>query len=91
MLDKLPKSTVVGITVILILVALVVIFRNVAGGGENSAYGSKEQIMRQEAASKGQQDKSNPTGPQGPGDGQNQGGMSASSHPDYPGNSTNNH
>ncbi len=60
-MNNLPKPAVIGITILIALIALVIIFRTVKGGGENSAYGSKEEIMRQQAVGKGQADQARPT------------------------------
>lgn len=74
-MKNIPKPALAGIAVVLIVIALAVIFHTVGGGGENSAYGSKEDIMRREAAGKGQQDQSRPTGPTTP-----NGGSPAAEH-----------
>lgn len=61
-MNNIPKPVVMGITVVVLILAAFVIFRTMAGGGENSAYGSKDEIAKRQAA--GMQQKAN-TDPKG--------------------------
>ena len=49
-MNNLPKPAIIGVAVLVLVIALVLIFRTVKGGGENSAYGSKEEIDARQAA-----------------------------------------
>ncbi len=53
MLNNLPKPVIIGVTIVVLAIALVVIFRTLTSGGENAAYGSKADIEKMQQEKKG--------------------------------------
>ena len=49
-LNNIPKPALIAIAVVAVVIAAVMIFRTVGSGGENAAYGSKDEISRRQAS-----------------------------------------